>query len=370
AAPTGIPEEILQSPEYQALTDEQKELAQFAYNIQKEEDVLRKIRAEAALAEAIKLADPVFKSQLRILQDELQRGISSQIASNTESRQQLVQQIDFLRTQGNLQEAESLAITLDQAQRENSSREAQVGAEIARIQRGIANIQEDLTFNRGQIGIEEQAQLARQVRQYEQQLTQTQEAAVDAGLGFSSIRAEAEKRLGEELGDISESTRRQAMRDIRNLEVTSSRKQQEAEFSQTDLERRSAEQQLELARRTEQVVGSEKLPSGLLPTGQNTLGIRGSITEGVQAREQQLQNLQLEQQSQERVGQEKLTDIVRAGEQTLGTANLPTEATTSIAPLGSITGTFETDRLNEISRLQGILEERQGETISLSNNND
>ena len=59
---------------------------------------------DANLSKNRVLLNRMMRSRDHSRQDELQRSIGSQIASNTESRTQLLQQIDFLRTQGNLQE--------------------------------------------------------------------------------------------------------------------------------------------------------------------------------------------------------------------------------------------------------------------------
>lgn len=357
-----LPPEVLNSPDFKKLSPDQQKLAAYSWSATQANNVVSKIRADQALTEAIKLADPLFKQQIRLVQDDVQRAITTTLATNKTQVDKLQQEISSLRSENKLKEADDLAIILDQAQRETSSREAGVGAEIARLQQHVNDIQTDLQFNKEQLSLDEQAELARNLRQYKDQLKTTQQGAVDAGLGFSSIRAEAESRLSEELKDVTESTQRRTAREIRNQQAEAQRQEREATFQQEKLRRQAQEEQIALARKTEQQIGSAAAQkAGILPSGTESLNVRGQLAERTAGVEQQAADRQALIDQLNQKAQVNTIDIARQAEAKLGTANLPSFAQEQITPLGGITGTLEQQRGLDVLQ-------RQKELLSLQPN--
>jgi len=215
------------------LTPEQQQVVLTAYNALKSGDAARLADADKALSDAIKLADPYFKSQLRLAQDEIQRA--------------------------------------------TASTSADAASQVGKLQTRVNQLNEDLTFNREQLTLEEQATLASQLRQYKQDLSNLQTQYTEAGLAFSSPRQEAERQLAEQQREVAESTRRQTMRSLRNVEVGTLRDVQEAGAQLADVTRKAGEQAVAISRAGEQKVGSAKLPEvpGVTPLGDVT----GSIAE-------------------------------------------------------------------------------------------
>lgn len=216
---------------------EQQDILRLAYDSLVSGDEARKADVQKALDDAIGLADPFFREQIRLVQDELSR---------------------------------SLVSTKEEA-----------ASQIGQLQTRINQLNEDLTFNREQLTLEEQAALAQQLRQNKSDLQNLQTQFAEAGLAFSSPRQEAEKELAASQMEVAEARRRQTGRSLRELETGTLRSIQDAAAQIADVTRRGGEQTIAAVRRGESVLGSEGLPEG---TGVTPLGsITGSIAEQRQA---------------------------------------------------------------------------------------
>lgn len=386
---SSLPDRIKNDPAFQALSEDNKALAAFQWNSMQASDALTKIRAKEALIEATKLAQPAFKQALLLATDDIERNLSSFLAGNTDEqkklevlldqkKQDLISKADQLtatEVESALKDMESIRIIKDQAIREGESREAGVAADLGRINRRMSALSEDLKYGREQLSIEEQAQLSRSLREYERSLQSTQEAAADAGLGFSSIRTEAEKRLAEDLQDVSESTRRQKMRELRALETESGRTSTELLATQADIDRKNQEARVDIARQIEKKVGWDGVPpelKKLLPDSMAPLGIRGEATEVAQKRERELklqreqiatertraeQEAARQQQILERKREEGVLELERAKEKTVGTGNLGATdlsrlTTIGEKPLGDIQGSLEAEQAQRAQAIQ------------------
>ena len=231
-----IPEWLANNDFFKQLSPDEQEYMVNYYNVlalQDEEN--QKILSEA-LTEAQKSADPYFAEKMRMAQDELTRALGQQKG-------------DF-------------------------------GSQKRDLELKIDQIQEDLTTGRERLNIDQQAELAKQKRQYEFQLEDLIETARHRGLTFSTKRALAESRLGKEQADIVESTKRTFQRKISDLQLKASRGDVAAKNLLKDYERLYGENVTSLIRTAEARLGTEGLPeipiiSGVSPLG----GVVGSLAE-------------------------------------------------------------------------------------------
>ena len=180
-------------------------------------DAAAKADATKNLEEAVKLADPYFKSQIRLAQDELDRSVGSTLMDAQSEQNKLVRRADELR--------------------------------------------QDLAFGREDLSIEERSDLARQLQEYEQTLETLQTNMQESGLAFSSPRQVAEQRLQGQQQDLAQSTSRQYARKKRDLELSTERGLAQTTQAQADLDRKRQEAITSAARAAEQVLGSKNLPS-------------------------------------------------------------------------------------------------------------
>lgn len=232
-----LPDEIKNSSEFKALDDQQKEFMYFTYKSLTATNDAEKLDAIDALNEAKKFADPYFKEQIRIAEDEIVRSIKS--------------------------------------------KELSMKLGVERSEQRIKELNEDLTFNRGQLNIEEQAELSRQLKENQINLLNLQQNAAESGLAFSSPRQEAESSLVDTQQGIRESTQRQFNRQRRELETSASRQIAGLGENISDIGRLGAEDLTSLQRSAEKFLGSKESPgvSGITPLG----GITGSLNESKQS---------------------------------------------------------------------------------------
>lgn len=386
---SSLPNHIKNDQYFKQMDEQAKKLLAFNYNVAKMDTAIARIKADKAMDEAIKLAEPRFKQQLLLAQDSIKRELAVFLSGNKEAKAKLDSDLeemkqDIVRDAGRLtsaeidaklQDMESIRIVADQAVREGESRESGVAAELARTQRRINALSEDLKYGKEQLSLEEQATLGRQLKEYQRNLQTTQEQAVDAGLGFSSIRAEAEKRLFEDLQDVSESTRRQKARQLRDIETQAGRDTTELLVSEQEIKRKNQEARVDIARQIEQKTGFDSIPPKLkekileVDPGFAPIGIRGNLIAQQEKREKDIAQRQEDFSTQQKRGEEEaarqakilerkreqgVADVARKAEELLGSENLPKIAGAP-APLGGIAGTLEAERGKEAVRIAPTL---------------
>ena len=233
-----LPANITDADWYKILTPEQKNLVALNYNAMISGNETLKADAQKALDEAVKWADPYFREQIRIVQDELLRGVTGTAADA----------------------------------------QAQVG----RLQTRMNQLKEDLTFNREQLTLEQQAEMAAQLSKYQGDLQNLQMTLTEAGLAFSSPRQQAEQQLAAQQAEIAESTGRKFRRSLREIETGTLRQTQEAAQQIADVTRKGGESIIEQLRKTEQQIGTAKLPTVSGIKGQEVTslgGVTGTIEE-------------------------------------------------------------------------------------------
>src|SRR3990167_383140 len=240
-----LPEKIKNSKGWEALTDEQKVLAYFTYKTQTITNDAAKIDAEKALDEAMKLADPFYKEQIKLAKE----GIT-----------QSIQSIEF-----------SSQSKLDQ------------------YQKNIKDLEETLAFQKENLSLEEQQELSQQLLQNKKQLFGLQQNMAEAGLAFSSPYQEAESDLLASQQWYAQSTKQQfaKAKKAAEMQVGQNVAVLQQGISQTEQAKQMALKELGLS--TESQVGTQNLPSipGYTPLGD----ITGSIEEQKQSKILNLQEI-------------------------------------------------------------------------------
>jgi hypothetical protein len=232
-----LPQWILDSEEWNNLSDEYKEIYYYTYNMQQLTDKAGQLDAAAALEEAMAIADPYLAEALRISADTLSRGIAS-VESDYESQK-------------------------------------------TTLEKHIEDLEEDLTYNKEQLSLEQQSDLASILASYKSELFNLQQTAAEAGLAFSSPRSTAESELAAENEGLVASTNRTYNQLLREQELEASRGTETAQQSLSDLDRSYLEALTELQRQSETTAGSENTAA---VTGVSALGdITGTLQEEYQA---------------------------------------------------------------------------------------
>ena len=228
-----LPESVIGSPSWQALSPDQQTLIKLYYSTANATSEEQKMKLQVALEEAIKVADPYIKEQISIVKDEIDRNVNK-IEGDFTSKQ-------------------------------------------AQLSDRVKQIQEDLIYNKDFLSLEQQSDLAQQLKKYKGDLYNLQQGAAEAGLAFSSPRTQAEQQLKEEQQGMAESTRRKYAQSQRELQVGSERNVQALQQNLADLERARKEGLTELQRKAETTLGSAGAPAvaGVTPLG----GITGAIPE-------------------------------------------------------------------------------------------
>ena len=227
------PDFLKNDPSYQALNADMREIAIYNYEVQQTNDRQKAEALGKALELATQQAEPYWKSILLVAQDEILRG--------------------FEAAEGDYESS------------------------VARQQRIMDNISEDLSSNREFLSLEQQQSLTDLSRNYQVNQERLIEGAANAGLTFSTKRRIAERRLGEENTGMVESTTRSYNKQITDLQTAASRGTEEAQTEIEDLQRRLGQHTTSLGRAGESYLGSENLPD--LPGYQPLGGVAGGMYE-------------------------------------------------------------------------------------------
>jgi hypothetical protein len=224
---------IANDPLFKSMPEDLQKLLIFNEKIQNEDNEDKARKLEKALDMATKQADPYWKSFLRVAQDEVVRSFD-ELKGDFESGKQ-------------------------------------------RLERRMNEINEDLAYNKDQLGLELQADLARQARIYKDSLETNAQNMADAGLTFSTKRQAAEQKINQANTDIVESTTRTYNRQKRQLETEALRGNADAKLSLDELTRKFNAGVTDIGRRAEASLGTSNLPS--LPGYQALGDITGDLYE-------------------------------------------------------------------------------------------
>jgi len=247
------PKELTDLDGFDDLTPEQKAIVLFNWSAMTASSEEGKREAENALELAKQNTDPYYRSLIGYSQDELSRALTST--------------------------------------------QADVGDQMAQMSARKKQIDQDLAFNRDQMSLEEQAEMSRLSREYDQNLRTLQTNAQEAGLVFSSPREQAESELAMAKTDVAESTNRKYARQQRELQVAAERGLEDIARDEQTTTRQAQEQATSLARKAESYLGSENLPSEL---GGQAIPKLGGITGDLQ-NQRDLELMQMQQALVQRV---------------------------------------------------------------------
>lgn len=225
------PDFLRNDPSFQSLSPDMQEIAIYNYEIQLANDKQKAEALASALELATEQAEPYWSSILLVAQDELLRG--------------------FEQAEGDYESS------------------------VARQQRIMENISQDLTSNREFLTLEQQQALTDLSRNYQVNQERLIEGAANAGLTFSTKRKIAEQRLSEENTGMVESSTRRYNKNIEDLQKSASRGTVEAQETLADLERGFGDYTQNLGRSGETYLGTENLPElpGYQPIGDITGGM-------------------------------------------------------------------------------------------------
>jgi len=240
------PDFLRDDPSFGALSPDLKEIAIYNYEIQQAND---KQKAEAlgkALEMATEQADPYWKNILLVAQDEVLRG--------------------FEQAEGDFESS------------------------VARQQRIMQNINEDLASNREFLTLEQQQDMTNLSRNYQVNQERLIEGAANAGLTFSTKRKIAEQRLSAENTGMVESSTRRYNKNIEDLQKAASRGTEEAQETISDMQRNIGDYRTNIGRSAEAYLGTENLPAlpGYQPLGDITGGFYEDKVKDIETRKQAL----------------------------------------------------------------------------------
>lgn len=241
----GVTVDITKTPEgvafktsdaYKALSQEAKDFVDLAYNLIEVGGENEAKFFANAISQAQAVADPYFKTQLALAKAEV-------LGSIAEQNQDFQTKSDAIQT--------------------------------ARDQ-----LLEDVSSNKDFLSLEQQAEIARTIKGYDEDLLSIADAAAEKGITFATgarSRALAESRRGQQFSDVVQSSTRQYNFQVKELELKAARGDTEAQKQLADLQSKNTFSLQRIGRAAEEVLGSSNVPSisGFTPTG----GALGKIEE-------------------------------------------------------------------------------------------
>lgn len=217
--------------DYEQLDADNKSLVDYFESILKSQDEKKTAAFQKALELAGQQADPYWKQKINIFKDEFSRAIGS--------------------------------VDADLA-----SHEKNLAAQKSEVERALSVGKEDLS-------LDEQAELAQEVRNLDTEILTTRDAMAARGLTSSTIRTQAEQKLNEASQYAIEGKKRTYARNKRELEAKSAYNIAEIERQIADVRRAANEEKITATRKAEGYLGSDALAGTTNLMG----GITGSIIE-------------------------------------------------------------------------------------------
>ena len=200
--------------------------------------------------------------------------------NDQQSQKKLLDALGTAQSQADPYWAEVINVAKDNLTRTIAGYEANYSSQEKQLTDSIARIQSDLATKNADLGIDQQAELARQLTKYKNDLSSLRTNAANTGLTFSSKRSLAETQLSASNTDIVESTKRSYMREARDLQTAADNGQADAIAKLADYKRILGEQEMTSIRNTESQIGSANLPSLTTTTGASPAGnINGTIVD-------------------------------------------------------------------------------------------
>ena len=214
--------------EYKNLPQEMRDFIDIAYNTIEVGGEEEARMFSNAITQAQAIADPYFKTQLAMAKAE----VFGAIAERTQ---------DF-----------------------EARREA--------IQRARDELMEDVSRNKDFLTLDQQAEISRTVKSYDEDLLAIADQAAEKGLTMATgerSRALAEERRTSQFQDVIQSSRRRLNFQLKELELKASRGDIAAQKQLSDLQAKQTFGLQQIGRAAEEVLGTANLPaiSGFMPTG-------------------------------------------------------------------------------------------------------
>ena len=221
---------------YKALSQEAKDFVDIAYNLIEVGGEEEARMFTNAIAQAQAVADPYFKTQLALAKAEVFSAVAEK-NFDYETRKEV-------------------------------------------IERARGELMEDIASNKEFLSLEQQAEIGRQVKEYDLDLLAIADQAAEKGLTFATgarSRALAEERRGEQYQDVVQSGKRRYNLQVKELELKAARGDVDAQKELEALKTKRGFSLQQIGRAAEEVLGSANVPAidGFAPTG----GALGKIEE-------------------------------------------------------------------------------------------
>jgi len=214
------------------LDADQQEMIRQLYGVISTQDQALAAKFKLAFEQAAAMGDPYWKSQIRLVADELQRGFVS-----------LEQDLQFKETQ---------------------------------LRNRMTDLQSDLEATKDFLSLEQSSQLTDLERQYKQTLANTQNDLAARGFTQSTERMNKEQLLSDTTGSMRESITRRIGEQVRRAETGATTGVRDINSEIVRLQELAEQGKLDLFRAAEQKLGSSNLPT--LPGAPAALGqIYGEI---------------------------------------------------------------------------------------------
>lgn len=269
-----LPKDLVDSHFFQSADEGTKAMMAYSWEalVDNGHDLEKLIQA---IDVAASQSDSYMKQQLRMFEDELSRSFGYLIEYSGIEERVTLQKMGDIRE--DLERSERL---------------------LARRQ---AELQEDLDYYSGELEIDKQRALSQALKNYDLQLESTRENLAERGLISSSIRSRAEKLLKEAHEDIVEDIETKTARQQRELTIGAERQRADIAYdlesqriaaqrgisgleSQLELSKLQSQQSaMDMLRKGEAYIGTDKLQQLLASTGKSTsslgeLPLLGDIT--------------------------------------------------------------------------------------------
>ncbi|MCK9578696.1 hypothetical protein M0R01_04400 [bacterium] len=231
-----IPKELSDNPYFNQLDDNNKAIIAYYWNITNSQDVAKQTEFQNALKLAGEQADPYWKEKLNVLKDETNRALGT--------------------------------LETDEATNE------------AELSRRSQEITDNLTYNKGYLTTEQQAELAKQKDTYDQDLVALRESMAAKGLSSSSIKTQAGEQLAKSNAGVVESTQRQYAKQLRDLGVNANSSITDITSQINNLKKKLGENKTDIIRKVESYLGSTDTTTNINNSSSYLLGnIKGTIGE-------------------------------------------------------------------------------------------
>ena len=216
---------LTNSADFQELSSSQQDVIKSIMDVVQTNDASKADLLKRAFERASKDADPIFRQELKIAIDAMQRGFVAEEDDASFKEKQLTDRLTDLKT--------------------------------------------DVDYAKGKLSLDEELQLTQLQSKYENDLENTRTDLASKGFTVSSRRAKAEEILSTTKGQMVESTQREFAAKVNDLNNTSTRTERDTTDQLAYLAKVTAANKTDLGRKTEAIVGSKNLPG---TPGYNPLG--------------------------------------------------------------------------------------------------